>query len=144
MTEIGSLPTTQSIFSIHENSFYDHESISIRHLNSQATINGSCAWLSTTNVFTRERMREKKRQDGSYSLILLWWYVSLNTFILIAVCVKAREGPNQRRNSSSQILLFSFTIIRPRTDERTTHDCHYWYSSFEISTIQNCSSSFRF
>lgn len=24
MTEIGSLPTTQSIFSIHENSFYDH------------------------------------------------------------------------------------------------------------------------
>jgi len=93
MPEIGSLPTMQSISSIHENSFYDHESISIRHSNSQTTVNSSCAWLSTTNVFTRERMG-KRRPDGSYSLILLWWYISLNIFILIAVCVKAREGSN--------------------------------------------------
>jgi hypothetical protein len=95
MTEIGSLPTTQSIFSIHENSFYDHRQSRLDTwiVRQQLMV---VVLVCPQQTSLQEKEWEKKRQDGSYSLILLWWYVSLNTFILIAACVKARERVQTR------------------------------------------------
>ncbi len=41
--------------------------------------------------------KKTKRQNGSYSLIQSWWYVSLNTFIFIAACVKESIGKSFSR-----------------------------------------------